>query len=350
MASVATSEFVKTSRLVEAAPFSLIEPKGLIGRLAEELARAAGELVSDPAGFLRSLFSADNKDVQRRRLIYAGLALALVAHVVFLTVAVIAGWHRILAPVKEDKTQVTMLNPTKAIEPTDHTPADKPPGQKNAGGGGGGQSNPLPASKGHLPQSVPQPPVVNLNPSNIPNPTLAMAPIVQGLEGPPPPPGQIGDPNSKASEPSGGPGAGDGIGNNRGSGVGIGDGSGAGPGGKGGKGVGQSGFPDGKGSRIAEVNFTNLASYPGYTPFSWVRRPTPVITPEAQENKVIGIVLLRATFHADGTFGDIEVVMPVEYMTESAIDALRRSKFRPATVNGQPITVRKVPIKIFVHY
>jgi hypothetical protein len=65
---------------------------------------------------------------------------------------------------------------------------------------------------------------------------------------------------------------------------------------------------------------------------------------------VIGIVLLRATFHADGTFSDIEVVMPVEYMTESAIDALRRSKFRPATVNGQPITVRKVPIKIFVHY
>lgn len=346
MASVATTEFVKNSRLVEAAPFSLIEPKGLVTRLAEELARAASELGSDPAGFVRSLFSADNKDVQRRRLIYAGLALALVAHVVFLAIAVIAGWHRILAPVKEDKTQVTMLNPTKAIEPTDHTPADRPPGQKN--GSGGGQNNPLPASKGHLPQSLPQPPVVNLSPSNIPNPIIAMAPIVQGLEGPPPPPGKIGDPSSKASETSGGPGAGGGIGNNRGTGVGNGDGSGVRPGGKGGKGGDQSGYQDG--SRIAEVNFTNLASYPTYTPFSWVRRPTPVITPEAQENKVIGIVLLRATFHADGTFGDIEVVMPVEYMTESAIDALRRSKFRPATVNGQPITVRKVPIKIFVHY
>jgi protein TonB len=328
----------------------LIEPKGLVTRLAEELARAASELGSDPAGFVRSLVSADNKDAQRRRLIYAGLALALVAHVVFLAVAVIAGWHRIMAPVKEDKLQVTMLNPTKALELTEHAPPDKPLGQKNGGGGGGGQTNPLPASKGHLPQSVPQPPVVNLNPSNISNPLLAVAPIVQGLEGPPPPPGQIGDPNSKASETSGGPGTGDGIGNNRGSGVGNGDGSGAGPGGKGGKGGGKPGYPDGTGNGIAEVNFSNLASYPGYTPFIWVRRPTPVITPEAQANKVIGDVLLRATFHADGTFSDIEVVRRVDYMTESAVDSLMRSRFKPATVNGKPITVRKVLVVIKVHY
>lgn len=98
------------------------------------------------------------------------------------------------------------------------------------------------------------------------------------------------------------------------------------------------------------MNFRDLGSTPSYTPFSWLRRPTPVVTPEAQENKVIGIVLLRATFHADGTVSDIEVVMPVEFMTESAIDSLMRSKFRPATVNGKPITVRKVPVKIFVHY
>jgi len=61
-------------------------------------------------------------------------------------------------------------------------------------------------------------------------------------------------------------------------------------------------------------------------------------------------VVLRATFNADGTITDIEVAMPVDYMTESAIESLRRSTFRPATVNGIPITVRKVPIKIYVHY
>jgi hypothetical protein len=59
---------------------------------------------------------------------------------------------------------------------------------------------------------------------------------------------------------------------------------------------------------------------------------------------------MRATFNADGTISDVELVMPVEFMTESAIESLRRSTFRPATVNGVPITVRKVPIKVFVHY
>ena len=65
---------------------------------------------------------------------------------------------------------------------------------------------------------------------------------------------------------------------------------------------------------------------------------------------IIGIVFLRATLHADGTVSDIEIVMPVDYMTQSAIDSLMRSRFSPATVNGKPITLRKVPIKITVHY
>jgi hypothetical protein len=346
MASVATIESVQNSRL-QAPPFSLIEPKGLTARLLEELTRATGEFLSDPAAFVRSLFPSDDKDLKRRRLIYAGLAFALVAHVVFLAVAVVAGWYRIMAPVKE-KDVVVMLKPVGRIQPHEENP-EKPQGHKDVGGGGGGQLDSRPASGGHLPQFIPRPAVVNMNPSNIPEPTLAIAPTIQGLETPPPPPGQIGDPNKKAAPFSGGPGDGGGIGNKHGPGVGNRDGSGAGLGGPGGRGgTGKPGYPDGNG--IAEVSFSDLASYPSYTPFKWLRRATAVVTPEAQENKVIGIVLLRATFKADGTFSDIEVVMPVDYMTESAIEALKRSRFRPATVDGKPITLRKVPVKIDVHY
>ncbi|HSO74027.1 MAG TPA: energy transducer TonB [Blastocatellia bacterium] len=350
MASVATVDFGETSRPVDAPPFSLIEQKGLVKRLGEELTRAASELSRDPSAFFRGLFVADARDKKRRRLICAGLALGLVAQFVFLVVAAIAGWHRMLAPAKEPQPKVTMLS-QNPIEYVDSTPTEKPPGSKDGGGGGGGQHTEAPASKGPLPQSVPQPQLVNPNPSNIAEPTLAVAPTIKGLESIPPPPAQVGDPNGQGSEFSGGPGSGDGIGSSKGPGVGKGNGPGGGPGEKGGRGGGTSGFPDGGRAQIAEVNFNDLASQPNYTPFSWIRRPKPAVTPEADENKVIGIVVLRATFHADGTISDVEVVMPVEHgMTESAIESLMRCKFRPATVNGRPITLRKVPIKIHVHY
>jgi hypothetical protein len=345
MASTATIESANTSRLVEAPPFSLIEPKGLLSRLGEELSRAAHELATNPSGFVAGLLSGDDKDSKRRRLIYAGLAFALVAHIAFLAIAVIAGWHRIMAPPPQPP-RVVMLEPTLRPNMPDFT-NEKPKGTTDSGGGGGGQHNPLAPSKGKLPQFIPQAPIVNMNPPTILDPVIAIAPTIQGAETAPPPPGPIGDPKGKPGEFSGGPGSGGGIGNTKGSGVGDGTGTGAGPGGPGGKGGDKSGFGDGT---ITEVAYSSLSSYPSYRPFSWLRRPTPVVTPEAQENQVIGIVLLKATFHADGTISDIEVVMPVEYMTESAIDSLRRSKFRPATVNGKPITVRKVPVKIFVHY
>jgi TonB family protein len=89
---------------------------------------------------------------------------------------------------------------------------------------------------------------------------------------------------------------------------------------------------------------------PGFLSFTWIRRATPIITPEAQEHRAAGRVLLRATFNADGTITDIEIINQVDYMTDSAVDALRRSKFRPATINGVPITVRRVPVYIDVHY
>ena len=73
-------------------------------------------------------------------------------------------------------------------------------------------------------------------------------------------------------------------------------------------------------------------------------------TPEAQANKSTGEVWIKATFQRDGTITDIDVIRDVPFMTESAVDALKRSRFRPATVNGEPVTVTGVIVRINVHY
>jgi len=349
MASAITTEFVRNT-YAEASLFSLIEQKGLVSRLIEQVTEAVRELVRNPRGFFTGILYADTRDAKRRQRIYIGLAFAVVAHVALIVLIAVLGWRTMFVKQVED----TPDNHVVWVPALDPTPKDKEADQPRGeakGGGGGGQHNPLPPSKGFAPTMRPLPPVVNLNPSNIPQPTLAVLPTVVGPESPPPPPGPIGDPTGKKGEFSAGPGSDGGIGAGKGTGVGGGNDSGAGPGSRGGKGGATAGSPEGSGANLPKaVDFNRISSLPGYRSWSWIHRPTPLITPEAREHQVIGIVLMRATFNADGTISDIELVMPVEFMTESAIESLRHSTFRPATVNGVPITVRKVPIKVFVHY
>jgi periplasmic protein TonB len=347
-----TSEFVGASTRIETTPFSLIEQRGLLSRLRDELVRAAHEITDDPSQFIRGLFYADTRDERRRRRIYIGLACAVVVHVALLALIVVLGWHRMFQPIEEAKGDRIIMLPdvgVPSLKP-DSTQPEKPAGTKDGGGGGGGQNNPLPPSRGVVPQSLPQPQIVNMNPSNIPDPVLPTAPTIVGPVTEPPPPVPIGDPTGKPGAFSGGPGTGGGIGNSDGTGVGKGQGPGAGPGSGGGPGRGsQFGSPDGSGDRVREVAF-NEPKPPGFVPFRWTYRPTPFVTPEAQANKVTGTVLVRATFNADGTISDIEIVNQVDFMTESALEALKRSKFRPATIGGIAVTLRRVPVRIDVHY
>src|SRR6185295_11806034 len=113
MASATTSDFVATATKVAAPPFSLIEQKSLLARLAEELARAWHELTRDPRGFIRSLFADDTKDAKRRRRLYFGLAGALVVHGLLLTVIVVIGW-RSLAASKETPQVIWLPGPISA--------------------------------------------------------------------------------------------------------------------------------------------------------------------------------------------------------------------------------------------
>lgn len=340
MASVMTTHFVASAGHADSPPFSLIEQKTLLSRLIGELAAAFRELSRDPRGFIRELFLANGKDAKRRQRIYLGLGLGVALHVALLALIAVLGWRTMF--VKQTSEQP----PEYRVIFPERSPIRKTESLSN-GEAGGGRNTPTPASKGQLPKFSPTSPIIAPRPEPTPRPpTLPVTETVQADPRLEPKRDELavtGLPNGVPGPRSAGPGSGGGIGDGTGGSVG--------PGSRGGKNGVPTGSPDGSGTGIpGAIDFNRTGSFPGYRTWSWIHRQRAIVTPEAAENKVMGVVLLRATFNADGTITDIEVVMSVDFMNESAVEALRRSTFHPATINGVPVTVRRVPIKESVHY
>jgi hypothetical protein len=348
MASVVTTEFLRNIH-TDSAPFSLIEQRGLLSRLLQELEGVVGELSRDPRGFIRDLFSADTKDAKRRQRIYAGLTCAVVVHVGLIAMIAVLGWRTIF--VKQPPADAGGF-PAFIMLPKSPPPrAEGPslPGDKS--GGGGGDHNPLPATRGPLPKSSPDPQIVKPNTPHLTLPAVQVTPTIVGPDSSAPPPGiALGIPQGAiAAAPSPGPGGREGIGGRDGPGAGPGSGLGSGKGDKGGgPGKDRNGLNGSADDPKIPVSYNRFTQTPDRTPIVWLHRPTPVTTPEAQANKVKGEVWLRATFGEDGKISDIEVIREVPFMTESAIEALRRSRFRPATIKGRPVTLVNVPVRINV--
>ncbi len=352
MASTVTSEFVKAGNRAPDAPFSMIERKGLLARLAEELALAWHEIARDPRGFIRDLTASDTRDGKRRRLVYIGLATAVVTHAALFVLIITLGWPRILAP-NEGEPELKVDQWVKLNDQPEIAKAEEPRGD-NGGGGGGGQQSELSASHGAAPQMLPTPSPVDAAPPLLTAPSLPVPSNIIGPESLPPPPDvPVGVPDAKGDTLSPGPGTGGGLGAGTGGGVGSGTGPGAGLDSGGGPGKDRKlGSPNSADANTSgPIDWNRLREIPGNTQVSWIYRPRPVVTPEATAKKVVGEVLLRATFNADGTISDIEVIRSdVPEMTESAIQSLEHSKFRPATIEGKPVTVRRVPVRVAVHY
>ncbi|HVF49656.1 MAG TPA: hypothetical protein VNA19_06195, partial [Pyrinomonadaceae bacterium] len=111
----------------------------------------------------------------------------------------------------------------------------KPKQEKPQGGGGGGRQEQLPASFGKLPPAVLAPQILppNPHPPTVAKPNLPVTPTIDAdpvLFPPDNRPLPYGDPKSRATEISAGPGTGSGIGTGNQGGVGSGDGGGFGPG------------------------------------------------------------------------------------------------------------------------
>lgn len=224
----------------------------------------------------------------------------------------------------------------------------KPKQEKAGGGGGGGRQEQKPASFGKTPQvslTVPQVVAPDPHPPAIKNPSL---PVAATLVADPmlfPPDArnlQYGLRESKSTDPSSGPGTGNGMGTGTGGGMGPGEGGGYGPGRGGNTGGGDrndgGGGPGGGGgggdpNRVfSGKDVTSKARV--------LSKPEPQYTEEARKNQVTGTVVLRAVFTSGGQVTSIRAVSGLPYgLTERAIAAARNIKFIPATKDGRPVSM-----------
>ncbi len=212
-----------------------------------------------------------------------------------------------------------------AVEIAPYVP--KQPGAKKAqGGGGGGERNPLPASKGKAPKfsmnqqlAPPQVVIRNQNPALQVDPTLYGPPELKLPNSNLP---NWGDPRAALLTGSGGPGSGGGIGDGTGGGIGSGDGGGYGPGSGGGTGGGA--FNAGTG---------------GVSYATCIYCPRPEYSEEGYKAKYQGTVLLRFLVTAEGKVTNISVIKGLGLgMDEKAIEAVRTWRLRPSVgPNGKPV-------------
>ncbi len=224
----------------------------------------------------------------------------------------------------------------------------KPEKIKPGGGGGGGREEQTEASAGKLPQAsltIPQVVAPDPHPPVIKNPAL---PMPATLDADPvlfPPDTrnlQYGDPKSKSTTPSSGPGTGNGIGSGTGGGVGPGSGGGYGPGEGGNTGGGPrregGGGPGGGGggtdyNRIFSGKEVNSKA-------RVLSKPEPTYTEAARKNQITGTVVLRAVFSSSGSVTNIHAVSGLpDGLTERAIAAAKQIRFTPATKDGRPVSM-----------
>jgi TonB family protein len=189
-------------------------------------------------------------------------------------------------------------------------------------GGGGGNFDPLPASRGTPPRASLQaqivPPTV-IVPKEMPKlpveETVLVAPEVKF-----PQTGQVGDPASQFSRwLSDGPGGPAGIGPGCCKGIGPSTGPGVGP--------GPSGiYPAGKmGVSVPQAIFS----------------PEPSFSDEARKSKTQGTVTLMVVVGKDGHTYDLRVTQSLGMgLDEKAMEAVKNWRFRPAMLAGHPVATQ----------
>ncbi|HTS36168.1 MAG TPA: energy transducer TonB [Candidatus Solibacter sp.] len=195
-------------------------------------------------------------------------------------------------------------------------------------GGGGGNHDKLPASHGDLPQAAQEQivPPTTLVPTEMH--TLMVQPAV--IEAPDvviPQGGPMGDPLSKFSTRSDGPGGPGGIG------PGCCDGVGASSGphfGNGAEGIHPAGV---HGVTVPQVIFN----------------PEPSFSDEARKAKVQGVVVLYLVVGTDGKTYNIRVRQSLGMgLDEKAIEAVKRWRFKPAMLDGEAVAT-EIGVQVDFH-
>jgi TonB family protein len=354
---------------------TMIDSSVLVQRLStelrfivRELKRAWPELKHDPIGFARR--EAIESTNRLKRLFFAPNALAGTATALFLVLSAIlslmilgrgAPKGKNSADVaSEDAPQIVMLN-ISAPNPQSGSgvgagtqgrvgfnrgkgEGSEAEPKRSTGGGGGGDHSLAAAQQGRLrePSAIPAP---ILRAPAIQNPSLPVA----GIDLDPAlykklPFTAYGDPRSKSTTPSNGPGDGGGMGTGDGTGVGEGHGPGVGPGDNGNMGGGER-DRGGRGPGGGHGNNPGGPDQVFTAPQVEQRvrvlaKPEPEYSEDARKNQITGTVVLRVVFSSSGEVTNIRAVRPLPNgLTEKAISAARRIRFLPAMKGGHPVNV-----------
>jgi TonB family protein len=220
----------------------------------------------------------------------------------------------------------------------------RPKPKRAQGGGSGGQNDQLVAQQGRPPQPSEIPaPIPKLPPAReqaLPVASIDIDPALwKNLPFP-----LYGDPRSKSTTPSNGPGDGGGMGNVNGTGVGDGNGDGFGPGTDGNMGGDRRHFgSDGPGGDSGNDPYDPDQVFPVSKVAQRARvlaKPEPQYTEEARRKQITGTVVLRVVFSRFGEVTNIRAVQSLPFgLTEKAIVAARQIRFSPATKDGHPVSV-----------
>lgn len=336
----------------------LLPDEALLERLPREFWANWEDFKRDPQGFLTYLWRGEGNTPVRRRRLQTGTAVAMASYVLVFTTLIVAGALQFGAKEPPQELKVVELirlsSPApiaKAENGPDYVPSgkggmtggSKPQADPSRGGGGGGRKEPRPAPLGNPPQLSPLPQVMPPNPAPLRTDSLLVVPetVIGDANISRPFPRPVGVKDGSEASPSSGPGSDAGLGAGQGSGVDAGTGAGYGRGNKYGAGGGQAELGGGLsdvphlGDRTEIFNATN-ALQPRIT-FKEKAR----YTEEARQNGVRGTVILSIVFGADGRLYDIQVLHGLpQGLTETAIEAAKKIRFRPALRNGAPVNVR----------
>jgi TonB family protein len=334
----------------------------LPARLAGAAAGAGADFRRDPPGFVRNLFCGYGDAVYSRSLRRSAACALIAVNACFSALLLFVGVFRpssaeVNAPVHRSDTVADLGLRLIAAVDTDarlrrrdsggdnqnrsgRTGGGAPERNSAQGGVGGGNGETLPARQGGpvLPSLLPQIVPPRVEPARIEHASLTYPETI--LVDPlllPPSPLPTGDPEGVVGSNFRGSGNNGGMGRGSGGGLGADAGGGFRTGFFGGTGRGAfragSNRPDGDGDEIPWANervkpqilYKEKARY----------------TETARSRQIQGTVILRATFNAEGRITDIFVVRGLpEGLTEMAIEAAQRIRFRPAMRDGAPVSVR----------
>jgi len=85
------------------------------------------------------------------------------------------------------------------------------------------------------------------------------------------------------------------------------------------------------------------------TPPKPIHTPNPEYTKEARQAHYEGVLVLQLVVATDGTTKDIKATRPLQYgLTEKGIDAVKKWRFKPATKDGQPVSLQ-ITVQVDFH-